>query len=256
MSVRITSSDLKALRESLTDDELEDLAAVLVAMRRHVESTVGKNSDLVTPAFNRVFTRRLQIFHALNDPDECLNKRSFEFCFKEAMEADGAHQVDLTENPTFPGADAVVDSRVPFSLKTESERRMGEGKIKISKLMESIWTKGLQTPEQFLGVLHHILRHLGGYERILTLRAFGRLSSGAITYELWEIPHALLMCTATARVEDFSPITKAGSTTLAVRYQGVTAFEVVFDGSDQKITIRNLRTRFCVRHGQWRVVNA
>jgi hypothetical protein len=164
--------------------------------------------------------------------------------------------VDLTANPTFPGADAVVDARVPFSLKTESERNMRDGKIKISKLMESIWTKGLTTPEQFRSVLHHILKHLGGYERILTLRAFGRLTSGSIRYELWEIPRALLLRIGKARLTDFSAVTRAGSTTLTVREGGVTAYEVVFDGSDQKITIRNLNTRFCIHHGTWKLANA
>lgn len=239
----------------MTNEEFQALVGVLHALRRTVESEVSSSTDLVTPSFYRAFTRRLQLFHALHDSDECLNKRSFEFAFKEAMEAEQAHVVDLTANPTFPGADAVVDGSVPFSLKTESERSMNRDKIKISKLMESIWTKGLKEPAQFHGALHHITRHLAGYDRILTLRAYSRLSSGKITYELWEIPRSLLDRIGAAKVSDFSPVTAAGSTTLKVLIDGVTAFEVVFDGSDQKITIRNLLTRYCIFHARWILTN-
>ncbi len=46
-------------------------------------------------------------------------------------------------------------------------------------------------------------------------------------------------------------MTKAGSTTLTVRVDGRDAFEVFFDGSDNKISIKKLRVSECTTHASW-----
>jgi Type II site-specific deoxyribonuclease len=255
---RQSDAELRALLASVSPDELRAVAPIVAALRRPVAFKVGSGSDLITTAFELAFRRRLQVFHSLNDDQECLNKKAFEFAFKAAMEAEG-FDVVLASSATFPGADAVTShsgKAAGFSLKTEAEKSISKEFIKISKLMESIWTKGLTTTDQFLEGLHHIHTHLSNYDRILTLRVFGRLTAGEIRYELWEIPRAVLQRISTAALADFRAVTKKGSTTLTVRVRKAHAFNVVFDGSDQKITISRLDTSLCKFHASWTLTRA
>lgn len=248
--MQLTEEQLAILRESMTDAEFRFLAPLLVAIRQPVKKAIDASSDIVTISFDACFTRRLCLFHALHDPKKVLQKHDFEFAFKEAMEYEGQHTVELTKK-TFPGSDAIVDGTTGFSLKTEAEAGIRPDRIKISKLMESAWTKDLGSIQEFRENLHRITDHLKKYQRILTLRAFGRYSSGRIQYDLVEIPSRLLLEVRDAEEDDFTPLTRAGSTTLSVRHGSTLAFQVVFDGSDQKITIRNLRVDLCLKHGTW-----
>ncbi len=72
-----------------------------------------------------------------------------------------------------------------------------------------------------------------------------------IEYELLEIPKTLWRAIGDIRVEDFAPLTKAGSTSVPVKVDGRTVYTLSFDGSDQKIQVRNLSVEHCITHGHW-----
>lgn len=243
-------AELEARIRSASAIEIEWLISILDAIRHPTEEWINPASDIVTRTFADAFSQRLRLFHALHDPGEVLTKKAFEFTFKGASYAAGRNAV-LVDNSTHAGADAIVDG-VRFSLKTEAARGIRRETITISKLMESAWTKDCKSINDFLAVMPRVLAHLRQYERILVLRAFGRLAtSPEVRYELIEIPKELLLQAEYITAADFKPVTKARGTTVAVRYGGRQAFYLVFDGSDQKITIRRLPVALCTMHASW-----
>ena len=82
-----TDQEIIAAFRKARDEEFAALAPILLAIREPVVRLINPESDIVTPAFDAAFARRLQIFHALHDPNDCLNKRAFEFAFKDCLTA-------------------------------------------------------------------------------------------------------------------------------------------------------------------------
>jgi hypothetical protein len=237
---------------SVSDAEALALGPIIDALRRPFDEELGEYSDIVSRPFANEFANRLRLFHAQHDSGEVLTKKSFEFVFQAASRAAGKH-AEVATSATHPGSDVIVDG-VGFSLKTEAAATINSEQITISKLMESAWTKECSTASDFFAGLHRIMKHLHEYERILLLRVFGRLeTSGSVRYDLVEIPKTVLLEIENAKIGDFERITRAKGTSLPIKIGGTTAFTVVFDGSDQKITIRHLRTRLCRRHASWTI---
>lgn len=235
---------------SITPDEWKVLTPVLEAIRAPVKETLDPESDIAVPAFASAFAMRLRLFHALHDPQEVLTKKAFEYAFKAASEAAG-RAAQITDSSTYPGADVLVD-QTKYSLKTEAAASISMKYITISKLMESAWTKACDSVEKYFEGLERVVSHLNEYERILVLRTFGRLGkTGSVRYELVEIPRDLLLNVGNALATDFTRLTTAGGTSLRAEVDGTLAFVVVFDGSDQKISIRRLRSDLCHVHGTW-----
>lgn len=245
--------ELQSALAYATTAECELLLGVLQGVRRPIEQVLASRSDLVTPEFADRFALRLRLFHALHDPGEVLTKRAFEFALVAAARA-GGRPARVTKSATNPGTDAVIDG-VEFSLKTEAAAAIHPQRIKISKLMESAWTKEYESCAQFLDEgVPQIVAHLERYERILMLRAFGRLEdTGWVRYDLVEIPRDLLLQVRHSRPEDCTGPSPKGNIRIAVSYRGRPAYTLLSDGSDQKITISGLETEFCVRHGSWTV---
>lgn len=245
--------ELQAALANATIAECELLLGVLQGVRRPIEQVLAADSDLVTPELADRFALRLRLFHALHDPGEVLTKRAFEFAIVAAAKATG-RPARVTKSATNPGTDAVIDG-VEFSLKTEAAAAIQPRRIKISKLMESAWTKGYVSCQQFVDEgVPQIVGHLERYERILVLRAFGRLEdTGFVRYDLVEIPRDVLLQIHHARSEDCAGPSPKGNIRVAVQYRGQPAFTLLSDGSDQKITISGLNTELCILHGSWTI---
>ena len=227
------------------------MGSLLEWIRRPYREWLNSKSNLVSSEFADAFSMRLRAFHALHGPDEALTKKAFEYAFAEAAQAAGRNAT-VVRSSTVAGSDVIMDKK-GISLKTEADRNIRPGHITISKLMESAWTKECATLEDFrVGIGFHIAPRLRHSSRMFTLRAFGRLSDrGAIRYELVEIPMRLLFAMERAVVTDFGLITKARGTKVQITHNGKPAFKLVFDGSDQKITIRDLDRNLCIVHGEW-----
>ncbi len=123
--------------------------------------------------------------------------------------------------------------------------------------MEARWIRDLRSPEDCVAEMHRrVLIHLAAYDRILTLRAFDTPSL-AVRYELWEIPVTVLGHVASLAAVDFvGPSAKSGSARATVCMGGTAVFDLVLDGSVEKVTIRGLRTEFCRLHSWWEVPSA
>lgn len=159
----------------------------------------------------------------------------------------------MGHSPTTPGADIVVNGQ-GFSVKTEAGRGISRDTVFLTKLMESAWTKNLTNPEQFVaGVRNQVLPRVLQPDRTLVWRCHSRFadSEGQAEYELLEIPKTYWEAMSHVKPEEFTPLTKAGSTSVAISIGGELIYTLCFDGSDQKIQIRNLAVERCVFLGRW-----
>jgi hypothetical protein len=233
--------------------------------------------------YDRIGNRLLG--HHLKTPHK-LNKRQFEYVFVGASKKEG-WDASITEDSTNPGEDVKVNG-TSYSLKTEAAKGIKEDRITISKLMEARWIREADTADDFLsGVNKYIVPHLKRYERILMLRAFsldrndveqalskqdlfdtdnrsGKLDADDflerteetdryIRYDLVEIPRSHLLKLEQLSPSDFDTDYDSGSARVSVESGGQRLFEVFFDGSVEKITVRNLLVSECHEHASWTV---
>ena len=239
---------LSTLETLLYEDPTVAFAIKMLLEAKLQISVKIHDSDLVSENFDKRFRAALLVHHSVNL--HTLDKKAFEYSFRDSLRADG-RTAELDPSSTYPGADIAVDS-IPISLKTEGAKSTKREFIHISKLMESAWMKPFKKLEDFQkGISDHILKHLGKYERMFSLRAFS-IPNGQ-EYELVEIPLEILRAASLVRTEDLSPITKAHGTHAWVKWDGVRAFRLTFDGSDDKITIASLARHLCKIHAEWRV---
>jgi hypothetical protein len=197
---------------------------------------------------------QVRLFHALHSPSEALSKKPFEFALEIAAREAG-FDASIAESATTPGADIVMNGQ-GFSVKTEAGRTTSRQMVFLTKLMESAWTKNLNSPQHFLfGLQNDVLPRVLQADRTLLWRCHGRLSgaAGVVEYELLEIPRTFWEALTSVQASDFSPITKAGSTSAPVSIGGEQIYTISFDGSDQKVQVRNLAVNRCVFHGRWRL---
>ena len=206
----------------------------------------------MTQTFADAFALRIRMFHALHARSEALSKKAFEYALEGAA-IDAGFTASVAASATTPGADIVLCGE-GFSIKTEAAAKISRSHITISKLMESAWTKNCKTVEDFLvGIHQHVLPRVLQPDRTLVWRCFSRLSGATAKaeYELVEIPHHLLAAIGKLTEEDFSAITSKGGTTANVVLDGRSVFALVFDGSDNKLTIRKLAVKNCTLFGSW-----
>jgi len=240
---------LTELLETASDEEIRFVLPMLRRFRRHVEQRVASD-EFVSPDFAREFEWRLRFFHASHHAGEVLKKKTFEFAFEAACRAAGL-DASISRSATVPGSDIIVAGE-GYSLKTEASASIRRHRITISKLMESAWTKQCGCIDDFIEGNRRIVQHLSEYGRIICLRVFGRLNhTEEVTYDLVEIPKEIFVGVETLGAEDYGPMTRAGGTRAEVRHNGRKAFDLVYDGSDQKITIRNLAVDLCKPHASW-----
>jgi hypothetical protein len=234
---------------TLTIARLTLLNQMAAALQVEFDCSLNPQSDLATPIFSEYFASRLLIHHAI--VEEKLNKKSFEYILRDSLRQDGK-QANLTESDVYSGADLTVDG-IRVSLKTEASKSIRESKMTISKWMEARWIRD-QNPAQLAELASQRFReHLVNYDRILMLRAFD-LSNDRVQYDLIEIPHTLLSLASNIKPQDIKPSTgRNGGGTIVIRNHDIEAFTIRLDGSVEKVTIANLRSDLCVRHGTWTI---
>jgi len=176
--------------DRLSGSQLAALEVVLAALERPVTTSAFEESDLASPTFVDAFAVRLRLHHASSA--EPFAKDKFEHATKLALLMDG-RDAELAPRGN-PGHDLTVGGE-RWSLKTQADSAIKHDVIHISKFMEL--GKGKWEDEGDLALLRdRMLLHLGGYERIFTLRCLSasRLIGHAngFEYELVEIPKALL----------------------------------------------------------------
>lgn len=231
----------------LSPERVQLLIEMGHALTRSVKSTVAPDSDIVVSAFERDFSGRLLLFHAMHDA--ALTKKTFEYFFVGSSRAAG-REASQTENSVYPGEDVVVDGR-KFSLKTEGGLSISRSAVHISKLMEARWIRECSNSDDFCAQSRdRITTHLAHYERIISLRSF--LGESNVKYELIEIPKEILLGISRLRPNDFSAKTANGSSHATVRgTDGSKWFVLSLDGSVEKITVRSLPLRLCTIHATW-----
>ncbi|WP_017606589.1 hypothetical protein [Nocardiopsis alkaliphila] len=239
---------LQTAARYLDEAQLDLLCEMADAFGWQVEVYKNPKSDLIRDGFGDSLLNRLRLHHATSE--EKFNKTSFEFAFKTASRFAG-RRAEKTLEHTFQGADVVVED-VRWSLKTEGAARMSQSNITISKFSEARWIRDCVTPEDFAReATARMSKHLSEYDRVLTLRSSYVQNKEAVRYDLVEIPHDMLMAATKLTAADFSPLTKKGSTSAWVMFEGKQAFTVILDGSVEKITLRNISVGQCVTHARW-----
>lgn len=274
MLIRLVD-ELSPVQQRLVIRFIQAIKQEPVAVRWNASNLVGADD------FFEVFSRELVFHHGVSRSP--LTKKAFEYSFAEACRAAGWTAV-VGASATNPGADVVV-ADIGFSLKTEGAQNIRFESIHISKFRESAATKSFTTPDQFNTYTRStLLQHLQEYDRIVMLRSFSidRLANwksdrrlvldnsmesqsrklidaaaatgNSVAYMLVEIPIGVLRQMGTLSPSDFSVISSAGSTSASVRSaSGQTLFTLVFDGSDNKVTIRNLQLSACQIHAAWSI---
>lgn len=238
---------LNEIAPELTNTRLMLLNRMASALKVKFDSFINPSSDLVTPLFSEYFASRLLIHHAV--VEEKLNKKSFEYIFRDSLRHDGKHAF-ITTNDVYSGADLIVDG-VRFSLKTEASKGIRNTKITISKFMEARWIRDRDADGLAQLASNRLGEHLAGYDRIFMLRAFN-LTGNKVKYNLIEIPHSLLSIASHLQSDhvNLSP-GRSGGGSVTIWYKDRKAFTLRFDGSVEKVTITNLSTEFCTNHATW-----
>jgi len=137
--------ELAILINQLSPERISLLVEMGHALTRSVVADISSDSDIVVRAFERDFSGRLLLFHAMHDA--ALTKKTFEYFFCGSSRVAG-RDVVLTENSVYPGEDVVVNG-VKFSLKTEGGKSIRHSAIHISKLMEARWIRECHSADDF-----------------------------------------------------------------------------------------------------------
>jgi hypothetical protein len=178
-----------------------------------------------------------------------VNKEAFERVLAEAARLSGA-MVEWPPSATSEGFDLIIDE-LRLSLKSEASRRISREFMTISKLMESAWARELRTAADAHALVPRIVDKLSLHDVMLVLRAFRH--DACVRYELVQVPKGILATVASLQPGDFAVPTTRGHTSADVSVDGEFGFVLVFDGSDQKITIRRLQTRLTLLHAWWEI---
>jgi hypothetical protein len=259
------------MTQAETHQRITRLAAALAALRPSqlgwVESVVEQfsrpaafwrfpESDVVTPCVMDDFGDALRIHHCFSA--EPFSKDKFEYALERVLNLCGipAHRVN---SRTHPGHDITIrDQR--FSLKTQADKGLKDGRIHISKFMElgkGTWTS---LDDEYAALRERFFDHLSRYDRILTLRRLtGSASTKEWSYELVEIPKELLLLARDARLDVKRGSRQQGSVPAYYRVEEpegeyiVEKFSLYFDGGgERKLQIKDIDKRLCQVHGTWR----
>jgi Type II site-specific deoxyribonuclease len=243
-------AQLNQIASQLSPTRIALLNRMAASLQMAFDSQLNPNSDIATPLFSEYFASRLLIHHAV--VEEKLNKKSFEYIFRDALRHDGKTAV-ITASDVSPGADIVVDG-TRISLKTEASKDIRDRKITISKLMEARWIRDQDASELAQHAGDRLREHLAGYDRIVMLRAF-KLTQGQVNYHLVEIPHDLLALAVGLQPGDIklNPGRNGGGS-VVLRDQGLDVFTLRLDGSVEKVTVTNLLVDRCISHGVWNIL--
>jgi Type II site-specific deoxyribonuclease len=238
----------RALLRNMSHPRLVLLHRMVSAMTREIEQSVEVQDPLFSVEFAEAVGDQLLLHHATHE--EPVNKKTFEYVFRNAAEASG-HAARVNTNTTDASEDVRVDD-VKFSLKTEAAKRQSKAGIYIQKLMEARWIRDCDTPVELAATASRAIpEHLDRYERIVLLR--GRREADSVLYTLVEIPKRVLMLVATLTADSFELKNKFGSSGANVFEGGDRIFRLYLDGSVEKVRVFNLRLDRCIVRMRWRV---
>lgn len=270
----------------LTETQTEIITKIKEAFQRVKKAKVNPESDLCKDQnFTDYFSNLFAVYHSITEHK--FEKKSFEFAFKYASIASGS-DCEITRNTSHQGEDVVRDG-VGISLKTEGQKETN--KITISKFSEARFIAECKTEvdernirglsesdpsrgdrlsklieargtslrkrlvERFLATYKH---HLDSYERIIVLKSNVELGEDEAVqgyrYRLIEIPKEVLALALNLTPEDFKPVKGNGGTSANVKSSGgKKVFDVVLDGSVEKITLRGIKLSECFTHADFHV---
>lgn len=231
--------------ENLTPSQRRWVQNVIARFKMPRTLWTNPESDFLSEAVVESLGDLLQIHHAFSR--QALSKDRFEFALEQALQQSQI-PAQLTESRTHPGQDIVIRG-VPCSLKTEAAKNISRTHVHISKYME------LGKGEWDLGLLRdRFLHHMRSYERIFTFRHVVQGPQDH-EYELLEIPKALLLRAADARLviqEGSRQSPKPGYG--YVEEDGNLLFALYFDGgTERKLQIRSLDRNLCFLHARWTI---
>ena len=152
-----------------------------------------------------------------------------------------------------PGHDITI-SGVRFSLKTQANKGISSRYLHISKFMElgrGTWT---DQEEDFIGLREQFFRHMGSYDRILSLRRLRSTRTYSWHYELVEIPKTLLLeaRNSVLRISHNSRQFPKPAYYDVVDSKGIGKFQLYFDaGGERKLQIKGLKKIHCIVHADW-----
>jgi len=193
------------------------------------------------------FGDALRANHAFSQ--EPCGKDKFEYMLEQTCQINGLPAALAGKGN--PGHDITIN-KVAISLKSQADKKIKRTRIWISKFHElgkGAWT---DEPAQLEGLRDQFLEHLTHYERIFTLRCFGRAPHWE--YELVEIPKTILALAATGTLKMKVESTQSAKPGYCyVDVAGKRLFSLYFDGgSERKLQIQNLLVSACVRHAEWK----
>lgn len=251
---------LQAIVAGLTDSQRSWIGAFIQQFEMDHTFERKEDSDLVTPLVLGHIGDLLRIHHAMSR--RALSKAPFEYAFEKALQLSRI-SAKLADSATNPGYDMIVAGK-RVSLKTEAAKKVSKKQVHVSKWMEM---GGEWDPVNVL--LPKFLRHLEGYDRILSLRCLEQTGT-RYRYELVEIPKALMLEAATGVMEEAKK-TKQDTTPWYCRVvdEEATAeaiaeakkgkvpktaykFSLYFDaGSERKLQVKQILLKHCIVHATW-----
>lgn len=234
----------------LTKNQIKLLKSMARAMQIPVAISDRGASDIVDDVFAETMANTLAAHHALHE--EALNKKAFEYLFKNCRRAQGDTSADLNLTPGAESWD-VRDSSFRWSLKTEAAQGISRNQIRVEKLMEARWVREALTPADCAReVAWRLPEHMVDYDRILVLRAFA--VPGGYEYLLQEIPKQLLVVSFQAAASA-SFKKSARSISFGADFHnpsGQKVFRVLLDSSVEKVRLW-FRSDAAILHGRWNV---
>ena len=241
---------LKAALGGLTKNQLAFIENIIAQFRRPFIVIKRKpDSDLVDEQLLHDFGDVLRIHHCLSI--EALSKDRFEHALERTLKLCG-QSAERAKSKTNHGHDITING-VPFSLKTQADKGIKENEIHISKFMELGKGHWVDSVEDLAGLRAQFLKHMEGYERIITLRCFTK-SAKHYLYELVEIPKALLQEAKGGELkvnQDSKQNPKPGYCTVTDK-GGNIKFQLYFDGGgERKLQVKHLRKDLCTVLAQW-----
>jgi type II restriction enzyme len=230
---------------TLTPSQCDWIASFIQQFQLPHQYVRNPTSDLVTVGVLAQIGDLLRIHHAMSR--RALSKAPFEYAFEKALRLSGI-TADLAPSATNPGYDIEV-AGARISLKTEAAQNIRRDKIHVSKWLEL--GRGEWDPPRLQ--FPRFLEHLGGYDRIFTLRCLQQTGT-QYWYELVEIPKALMLESTLGILERVEQ-TRQETHPWYCRVpdgQGGYKYSLYFDaGSERKLQVKDLNKAFCIVHATW-----
>jgi type II restriction enzyme len=238
-----------ALRE-LSPPQLDFIERVVARFREaFLKIERHPQSDLVDQQLLRDFGDVLRIHHCFSR--EALSKDRFEYALEKTLTLCGK-AASLATPRTHRGHDITIEG-IPYSLKTQADKGIREDELHISKFMELGKGHWSASTRDLGGLRDQFLRHMNGYERILSLRCLSK-DPKRWRYELVEISKLLLQEARDGRlriVRESTQSPKPGCCDVKDA-DGKLKFQLYFDaGSERKLQVRHLRKDLCMVHAYW-----